>query len=479
MELQSIKKSLLVISVCICLFLAMTGCSADDGGFLKQQSQLPTMGPYPGTGNSVPLANAGADQYVHVGTIVTLNGNSSYDPDGNALTYSWHIDVQPAGSSASLSDASSVNPTFRVDRGGVYRISLVVSDGSQNSLPDSMNITTVNQTPVAHAGPDQSASIGNLVALDGSSSSDPDGDTLTYYWQLESPHASAAVLSDSHAVKPTFVPDVAGIYDCYLFVSDGTDSSSMDSVRVSVSLTAVADAGPDQYHTSGPSTLITLDGSGSYDSAGRSMTYSWSFLRKPDGSTATLSNVAVVSPTFTADLEGKYELSLQIMHDGYVNSQPDTVIVIVIANRPLNILPFNVNDAEYDKSMDRIIIVSSSPSNQLHIYDPAANQDQTIDLDAPPTSISVSPDGLYAAIGHNGFISYADLVSRSVVTTLQVNGTIADIVLGGNEYVYAFFQQNPFIAVNISTGVTATVSQRWDVKGKLHPSGAALYTLNA
>ena len=376
------------------------------------------------------------------------------------------------GSKAAISPISAISVKIEVDADGdgVYEIR------NTYAWSNLAGPRTSDDSPIANAGPNQSVDVETLVTLDGSGSSDPNGDSLTYSWTMQAPGNSTAVLSDSHAAKPTFTPNVPGVYTFYLSVNDGTLNSTFTaSVVVSVSLTAVANAGPDQYKTTGPSTIITLDGSGSYDKAGRPMTYAWSFTRTPQGSTATLSDPSSVHPTFTADIEGKYELSLQIFYNGYANSLPATVTVVVITNRPVVPLPFKVIDAEYSKPLDRIIMVSGTPSNQLHIYDPVANVDQTVDLSALPQCVSVSPDGLYAAVGHSGTISYVDLVSKAMVKTLAVGGgDVADIVLAGNGYVYAL--QNPFIGVDISTGTVTPWNNGAGIKARLHPSGTVLYT---
>ena len=91
-----------------------------------------------------------------------------------------------------------------------------------------------NQPPVANAGPDQTARVGDTVTLDGSTSSDPDGDPLTFDWSFLSwPTDSAAFLSDPTAVNPTFTLDRFGDYEIALTVSDGLTDSAPDSVRVS------------------------------------------------------------------------------------------------------------------------------------------------------------------------------------------------------------------------------------------------------
>jgi hypothetical protein len=88
----------------------------------------------------------------------------------------------------------------------------------------------------------------------------------------------------------------------------------------------VANAGNDQ--TVPEESTVTLDGAGSSDADGDALTYSWAFTTKPTESTATLSGTTTVNPTFTADEEGTYVVSL-IVNDGTVNSSPDTVIVTV------------------------------------------------------------------------------------------------------------------------------------------------------
>lgn len=91
--------------------------------------------------NTVPVANAGANQNVVTGTLVTLDGSGSSDADGDLLTYSWSFTSKPTGSGAALSSVTVAKPTFTPDAGGVYLLNLVVNDGKANSTSAAVTIT--------------------------------------------------------------------------------------------------------------------------------------------------------------------------------------------------------------------------------------------------------------------------------------------------------------------------------------------------
>jgi hypothetical protein len=191
------------------------------------------------TGNIAPRANAGPDRSAAPNGSITLDGTASRDPNNTALTYSWRIVTQPSSSNPVLSNATTATPTFRADVPGVYTVALTVSDGSLTSAADQANITvaTGNLPPVANAGPDQTVTAGQLVTLDGTGSSDPNGDPLTYSWCLRGkPQGSMATLSGANTARPTFTPDIAGSYVFCLTVNDGQAGSSSDSVVIEARL---------------------------------------------------------------------------------------------------------------------------------------------------------------------------------------------------------------------------------------------------
>lgn len=459
------------VTLVMFLLIAMVGCGEKETITIIEKN------------NTAPVANAGPPQSHLAGTTVYLNGSGSTDQNGDSLSYAWKMEVSPAGSTATLANENMVNPSFFADRGGTYVISLIVNDDTSNSLPAyaTVLVTDQNTVPIANAGADQDVNTNTLVSLSATGSYDGDGDPLTYLWTMGSkPVGSSASLANSSALVTTFTADIAGVYTISLIVNDGHNSSLVDTVTVTASFVnaaPVANGGPDQNIMAGAT--VSLDGVGSTDANADLLAFSWSMTSKPAGSQAALSGTTSASPSFTADKDGIYIVSLTV-NDGTVDSSlPDTVQIT--AHKPIVGLSFNVVDAEYSRTTDKIIVVSASPANQLHIYDPATDSDVAVDLVLPPSAVSISPDGLYAAVGHNGWISYVSLATATVEKQLAVSTNVIDIVLAGNGFIYAFprtDQWETIRCIEIATG-TETTSGGYSIYAgtlaKLHPNGTAIY----
>ena len=205
--------------------------------------------------NQAPVADAGSDQLVTVApgntAMVTLDGSGSFDPDGDPLTFTW---------TNSFGTVLGVTPTVPL-AAGVHIITLTVDDGKGGTDTDTVEIT-VNQAPVARAGPNQVVQVplgGTAdVTLDGSGSSDPDGDSLIYTWT----NSFGTVMG----VMPT-VTLAPGVHRITLTIDDGNGGTDSDTVEITVNQPPTADAGTDQLVTVAPgdTAMVTLDGSGSSD----------------------------------------------------------------------------------------------------------------------------------------------------------------------------------------------------------------------
>ena len=297
--------------------------------------------------NKPPVADAGPDQVYKKDAEVALSGLGSSDPEKDKLFYEWK---QTGGPDVKLSNSTAAKPTFIApgfpdDK--ILTFQLVVNDGTEDSKPDTVKITVkANKPPVADAGADKTVGSGK-VTLDGTASSDPDDDKLTYQWtQTGGPDVK---LSDAKVAKPTFnvtATDSEVVLAFELVVNDGTEDSKPDTVKITVKTDKqpIANAGPDQ--DVGGEKDVTLDGSKSSDPEGKKLTYKWTQTGGPD---VKLSDSAAVKPTFKTPEAGTSDKVLEfklVVNDGSSDSQPDTVKITVKPNRA------PIADAGKDQSYD-------------------------------------------------------------------------------------------------------------------------------
>jgi hypothetical protein len=198
--------------------------------------------------NQPPVALSGEDKTILLDTTISLDGRGSYDPDRDALQYQWKVASGPA--QYILKNAATAMPSFKALAIGTYTIGLVVCDGLHYSAEDFVTITVKyqddpgngsggNAAPVARAGDDQTAQLGEVVILDGSKSYDANNDALKYSWvQVTGP---AVTLDNADTAAPSFVALAEGSYAFQLVVSDGLLESAPDIVSVTVEQSIAGD----------------------------------------------------------------------------------------------------------------------------------------------------------------------------------------------------------------------------------------------
>lgn len=171
-------------------------------------------------------------------------------------------------------------------------------------MADVPRLQWLNVPPVAIArGPADTLRPSSLlgdsaeVVLDGTDSSDPQGDTLTYQWTcfevVDGVRQTPGTLLGTKAIQVAYLP--VGAYEIELVVSDGLEQSAPAVVLVIVNTTAIADAGDDilVYDDGTESQQVTLDGTESSDpDPGQTLSYLWTCATSdPDSAlevTATL-----------------------------------------------------------------------------------------------------------------------------------------------------------------------------------------------
>jgi hypothetical protein len=149
----------------------------------------------------------------------------------------------------------------------------------------------------------------------------------------------------------------------------------------------------------------------------------------------------------------------------------------------LHALDHRVIDAEYNRAADLLVTVSANPA-RLNIIDSRLGTVHSVALALAPTAVSIAPSGLFAAVGHDGHVSYVDLVARSVVRVYAVTTDALDVVLPGNGWVYVFPRRDQWESIRsikLETGVETT-SGGWSIYAgtvaRLHPSGDFMYGAN-
>ena len=129
------------------------------------------------------LADAGPDAEWPEGRFVVLAGRAI--PAGHA-TFAWH---QTGGPPVDLLNATTASPYFLAPRLGAQyayglTFTLQVAEGAAVSPFDTVNITVnPNHAPVAIAGVVRTAAVGEVVTLNGTASTDREGDPLSFAWE--------------------------------------------------------------------------------------------------------------------------------------------------------------------------------------------------------------------------------------------------------------------------------------------------------
>ena len=444
----------------------------DGDGYSNLQEYL--SGTEPNNINSVPqppITDAGPDQTVDENEAVTLFGSNSTDLDDGIASYLWE---QTGGTtSVTLSDPTAVQPIFVAPEVGVdgesltFKLTVTDNGGLESTDTCIVNVTDsgtgVNQPPTADAGPDQTVDEGETVTLDGTGSSDPDGDTIHYNWiQIGGP---LVTLSDATVEDPTFVLiDVDENGESLIFELtvtddeiDGLKSTDVCIVNV-IDLTGVnnpptADAGLDQTVDEGET--VTLDGTGSSDpDLGDGIaSYLW---KQTGGTTVTLSDTTYTMPTFVTPpvdlsgttltfqltvtdnggLEGSAEVSITIDDNSITNFSEDVITTTSSTNESIGIKVANGGNLVSLEVIDPSTIADTTdrPEDlvyglidmQIKCHDVGGSVFVTIYLPEP------APDGYkWYKYGSNlGWYDYSDHavfnIDRTQVTLALTDGGIGD-----------------------------------------------------
>lgn len=220
--------------------------------------------------NAPPISVPGPNMIAAENEPLFFDGSKSYDPDGRITEYLWDF--------GDGSSASGVKVAHRFAKAGRYLVKLTVIDNSGTSSKSATASLTViiNSRPIAFAGKDEVITRSEFQ-FDGTSSSDPDGKIMKYFWDFGDGKTSTEPAPRHYFEKP-------GLYKIKLRVTDDTQTQnnySESEFDLVINAKPVADAGPDLFGA--PGQVMYFDGSASYDVDGTIIEYEWEF---GDGSKA-------------------------------------------------------------------------------------------------------------------------------------------------------------------------------------------------
>lgn len=221
---------------------------------------------------------------------------------------------------------------------GSYKLQSILTDSWGSSVTKSLILEVqqpkINQKPLANAGGDFTVKVilgGTGVVLDGSKSSDADGDALTYQWtQVAQVGVESVAIKDANTAKASFIPGKLGQYGFQLTVNDGKDSASAQ-VKVVVEK---FNRGPvakvaASVLSSKVGEKVILDGSLSADPDGDALTYTWKQI-----SGIAVSIAATAKPEFTAATAGTYVFQLQVGDGEFLSNVEQVTVVVGAAQQP-------------------------------------------------------------------------------------------------------------------------------------------------
>jgi hypothetical protein len=269
--------------------------------------------------DGMPVANAGTDRAVNAREAVSLEGFGS-DPDGDAVTYAW---TQVDGPTVELTGATTATPSFNapdVRNPTTLTFKLTVTANGLTA-EDTVSITVrkFNRRPVGRGPAAFEEREGTAIMLDASTSTDPDGDALSYRWTQTGGPQVQVTGQDTNKLQFT-APEVASdtMLAFTLVVSD-PDGAQSEVLSVSVKVLNVNKQPAAQARKLGNSAsgeTVTLDASLSKDLDGEQLTYKW---EQTDGPAVTLSSdkeptVTFQAPTTTTNMTLTFKVTVTDTH---------------------------------------------------------------------------------------------------------------------------------------------------------------------
>jgi len=320
--------------------------------------------------------------------IVEFNYSGSGVPT-RAWANSYNGDVESGyigrnGGYAIRSASTGHTPTLK--NGDTFQVSLNVQGAGFDSADFDVSCRdAANRAPVADAGADVEIVGGSVISLNGSGSTDEDGDALSYQWVLASqPDSSDVMLEDESSVSPSLSVDQVGTYVIQLVVSDGFLSSEADEVIVTVLASTLA-AIPRAVPSSGDAPLrVVFSPDASTDTAIE--VYEWDF--DGDGTIDRRETVGS-NASFIFRESGIYTTTLRVT-DSSGNSSTASIVISVGNEPPIVTAEASPSNGEIPLTVS--FSASASDTNGIADYSWDFDGDGITDSTTTGSSVSFTYD---------------------------------------------------------------------------------------
>jgi PKD repeat protein len=285
---------------------SVTFTVTDNGGASTSAATTATV-----TSIGLPTANAGSNQTVNEGAMVTFNGSAA---GSSALSYVWTF-------GDGSSEPGTLMPMHTYAAPGSYTATLTVTDAVGQTATSSIVVTVKNLPPTAMPGGPYTGIPGAAITFAGSATDPGSGDTFTYLWNFGD-GTTSALQSPSHAYAGT------GSYTATLTVRDQSGASASASTVVTVTAGtsgSVIQTAFDTIPNFGAHPTIISVASGNWSDP-----QTWSLGRLP-----TTGDIVDIEPgtTVTYDVMSSDQLNtVEILAGGQLHWRPDVNTEIVVGN---------------------------------------------------------------------------------------------------------------------------------------------------
>ena len=390
----------------------------------------------------IGCANAGKDQKVEAGETVTLDGSESKaDFYGEIKKYKWkqvknkHFMVEIVGKNTEKPTFIAPNVTKKtrltfvlntLEKGGIIsswhtqdRVDVIVSPTVAVNVPPQA-VATASTSTVKE---------GNAVTFDASSSSDSDGQIVSYLWS----DASGATLSSESSFEHTFA--TLGEHTLTLKVTDdaGAEASTTVTVKVEALQKPIARIHSGATMVTTGST-VTFDANGSTDSDGQIVSYTWK-----DAQGTTLSNEKSFSHTF--DVSGEQNISLEVLDDdGQLGLASVNIVVQALLTSVELSIETNTLEINQTTILHAIAYYNDNTSQDVSssvTWEVADDVLLSIDANATLTALKGGSTQIKAKVGEvaSNAVQIEILPQDTTPPVLKLNGEAELTLIQGTAYV--------------------------------------------